>query len=66
MVSAQDELALFFGVAVGLWVFTAAPTAAGTEIALVAIVGQAIAGEAVAAAVNTFNCHHTGEFIVSP
>jgi hypothetical protein len=66
VVGAKYPLALLFGVAVGLWVLAAAPAAAGAEEALLTILRQAVADEAVAAAVKTFNCHHTGEFTFSP
>lgn len=47
MVSTKYALTLLFGVAVGLRVVTAHPPADGAEVALLAILRQAVAGEPV-------------------
>lgn len=54
VVSAKDALTFSFGVAVGLWVVTALASAASTEVALFAILRQAITRKLIAAAVIAF------------
>ncbi len=66
MIGAQDLFTLFRRVAIGLRVVTAAASAVSAQVALFAILRQAIARESVAAAVQTCQCNHAREFTLSP
>lgn len=65
MIGAKYLLTLFFGVAVGLRVVTAHPPTVGAEVALLPVLREAVADEAVAAAVVALEFDHTSESTVS-